>query len=306
MADHKFSVDRLAVEPPPLSDLEECLSAGLKDYFDRFSVAVKSCPDLRQSPFHLAGAGLCGRAVIADIGGQANLSPMPDLSKKYSLLEMGKIMEMQPEQGFLLGAAAGPFNLVGKNSELMPNFSWKGDNISNETRYAEVRDDGSTLCEGLKSTDCGLMANLFGCSGDSGLVLHITASSRTGSVNFTSAIRAILAAKYGTKTISLGGVFLIKRGTAKLHVMPDFSPTPLVTDEEKLNWLHYYDVDAPIVCLSVIHSHDPGLDLRIEHTHCFTPDGRQGGHYHYDLTPEDVQYEAYFNVADVLYRIDRP
>jgi hypothetical protein len=87
--------------------------------------------------------------------------------------------------------------------------------------------------------------------------------------------------------------------------MPDFSPTPLITDEQKQNWLKFYEMDSPLVCLSVLHSHDPGLDLRIEHTHCFSDHG-EGGHYHYDTTPEEVQYEAWFNVAEVLYRIDRP
>jgi hypothetical protein len=306
MAARHLSVNRLALDPPSLQELADCLSSGIPSYFGSSSVTVTKCPDLRQGPFHLAGAGLCGQPVVADVGGQANLSPMPDLSKKYSLLKISKLMEMQQDTGFLLGAAAGPFHVLGKNSELMPNFAWKDADITNQTRYAEVREDGSAMCDDLDSTDCGLMANLFGSSGISGPVLHIAASSRTGSANFTSAIRAILAAKYGTKPVSLGGVFLIKRGSAKLHVMPDFSATALHTDEEKQNWLRYYDTEAPIVCLTVVHSHDPGLDLRIEHTHCFTSDGSMGGHYHFDISPEDIEYEAYFNVAEVVYRIDRP
>lgn len=64
-------------------------------------------------------------------------------------------------------------------------------------------------------------------------------------------------------------------------------------------------MEAPLVCLSVFHSCDPGYDLRIEHTHCFS-DHNQGGHYHDDTTPAEVEYEAYFNTAEVLYRIDRP
>ena len=48
-----------------------------------------------------------------------------------------------------------------------------------------------------------------------------------------------------------------------------------------------------------------GLDLRIEHFHCFSDHG-EGGHYHYDVTPDDVQYTGFFNVAEKIYRIDRP
>ena len=48
-----------------------------------------------------------------------------------------------------------------------------------------------------------------------------------------------------------------------------------------------------------------GLDLRIEHFHCFSDHG-EGGHYHCDVTPNDVQYVGYFTPAEQLFRIDRP
>lgn len=86
--------------------------------------------------------------------------------------------------------------------------------------------------------------------------------------------------------------------------MPDFSKTPLKTKEEVNEWLRYFDMAASLACLSVFHSYDPGLDLQMEHTHCFS-DHNEGGHCHEDTTPDEVEYEAYFNVASVLYRIDR-
>jgi hypothetical protein len=48
-----------------------------------------------------------------------------------------------------------------------------------------------------------------------------------------------------------------------------------------------------------------GLDLRVEHTHCFSTHG-EGGHYHEDVSPETVVYEGYFTPAERLFRIDRP
>ncbi|CAH3199415.1 unnamed protein product [Porites evermanni] len=48
-----------------------------------------------------------------------------------------------------------------------------------------------------------------------------------------------------------------------------------------------------------------GLDLRVEHFHCFSDHG-EGGHYHYDVTPDEVQYSGFFNLAEKIYRIDRP
>lgn len=298
-------VQRVDLRPPPIRDLVDCIKHELTRNFKSTSVSVELCPDLRQTPYNLASYGLCGSPRIADVGGQPNLAPTPDFSKKYDLLDVAKLMEMSGDQGALLGAAAGPFHVVGMNSELMPNLAWEHGKIMNETHFAKVEDNGSALCEKLHSHDCALMANLFGSAGLPGEVLHITASSRSGPLNFTEAIRKALRAEYGTRTISLGGVFLITKGKAKLHVMPDFSSTPLVTDEQKQEWLRFYDMEGPLVCLSVLHSYNPGLDLRIEHTHCFSDHG-EGGHYHYDITPEDVQYDAWFNVAEVLYRIDRP
>ena len=47
------------------------------------------------------------------------------------------------------------------------------------------------------------------------------------------------------------------------------------------------------------------MDLRVEHAHCFSSHG-EGGHYHYDVTPEEVEYHGYYTVAEELWRIDRP
>ena len=41
-----------------------------------------------------------------------------------------------------------------------------------------------------------------------------------------------------------------------------------------------------------------GLDLRVEHTHGYNLEKGQGGHYHYDTTPEEVEYIGYFNLAE--------
>lgn len=60
-----------------------------------------------------------------------------------------------------------------------------------------------------------------------------------------------------------------------------------------------------VVCWFVFWLYFKGLDLRVEHTHCFSDHGC-GGHYHYDVTPQEVEYLAYYTLAEKLYRIDRP
>lgn len=43
----------------------------------------------------------------------------------------------------------------------------------------------------------------------------------------------------------------------------------------------------------------------MQHFHSFGPN-KEGGHYHYDVTPEDVEYLGYFVPAEYIYRIDKP
>ncbi len=302
-------VEKYSLSPPPLSDLVPLLQSGLSTNFKDVTVEVATCPNLRQPPFHLAASGLSGNERIADIGGPPNLSPEIKWDRKYSLLEMTKLMEMSPEKGFILGAGAGPYHFIGQNSELAPNLAYSdgGKEVANLTHYAKIDAEGKVQCEKIadEARDCAFMANLFGSDGSPGDVLKVVAKTRTGKLNFTEAIQTALKEKYGKRTISIGGVFLIRKGKANLHVMPDFSKEPLKSREEVGKWLRYFDMSAPIVCLSVFHSHDPGLDLRIEHTHCFS-DHNEGGHYHDDVTPDEVEYEAYLNLAREIYRIDRP
>ncbi|XP_068124649.1 ester hydrolase C11orf54 homolog isoform X2 [Hyperolius riggenbachi] len=137
-------------------------------------------------------------------------------------------------------------------------------------------------------------------------VIEVKAQKRTGKDNFVTCMRKSLKEHYGDKAVGMGGTFVIQEGKAKLHVMPrEFSACPLNTDEDVDHWLNFYEMRAPLICQSVFVSQDPGFDLRVEHTHCFSHHG-EGGHYHTDTTPDTVQYVGYFHPAEYLYRIDRP
>ncbi|KAJ5759091.1 hypothetical protein N7520_006247 [Penicillium odoratum] len=311
-------------DPPPLGELATIIQKTLEINFAHATARVVDCPDLRQPPFNLAAAGLSGNPCIADIGGQSNLFPSPNLDAKYSLLSLAKDMQMSPAGGFLIGAGAAPFQDLGHNAELAPNISWisEGDSpdfenpdslkVTNNTRVIEIDGEGFSSCQHAASTNCALMMNLYGSLGDPGEVLKITARGRKGEQNFTNCIRLGLKAVYGdSNPISLGGVFLLKSGKAMFHVMPDFPKELPFRSREQLEkeWLTYHVFDAPVVCLTVMHSADPeNSGLRMEHTHCFDAEGsRKGGHYHYDVPgDEEVEYEAYFNPASTLYRIDQP
>jgi len=85
--------------------------------------------------------------------------------------------------------------------------------------------------------------------------------------------------------------------------MPAFPPCDL--PGTNIEWLRYFEVAAPLTCLSVLVSSDTHDDaLRVEHTHFFSTHN-DGGHYHFDTTPKEVHYEGYYNVASHLYRVGR-
>ena len=321
-----WPVKKTALSPPTLPSLASAIAAGLSSNFAQCSCLVATPPDLTLKPFYLAASGLTGAARVVDVGGPPNLQPSPDFSKKYDLLSISQQVDMTPSTGFMIGAGAGPFHVLGQNSELMPNFAYGAAaglfETRNRTHYAKITGSDDVACRQLSDcTGFGLMCNLFCSDGLPGPCLYVTAKSRIGPLNFTEAIQEALKSSFGSKLISIGGVFLIKQGKANLHVMPDFPSQPFESRKDVEEWLRYFDMqfsqEDPLICLSVFHSGNGGdMGLRMEHTHCFTvnPDGdesistNKGGHYHYDVdaTQEEVEYEGWFNVAEVLYRVDQP
>ncbi|KAL6242775.1 hypothetical protein RBB50_010421 [Rhinocladiella similis] len=333
--DQKWPVKKVTLSPPPLHALAEAITPTLSSNFSSSSCTVETPPDLTLPPYHLAGPGLTGSPRVVEVGDPSYLVGS-DLSRRYELRAISRQTDMSPTSGLMIGAGAGPFFVLGQNAELMPNFAYgtaaggSGEASSadtttrNRTHYAKITPSDAVACCSLPhSSNFGLMCNLFCCDGVPGPCLHVKARSRKGPLNFTQAIQQGLKSAFGDNLISLGGVFLIRRGRAKLHVMPDFPAQPFGDHDDVVKWLRFFDMefndgggsDGPLVCLSVVHSgDDKGLKLRMEHTHCFTEarDGSletaKGGHYHYDVdeTREEIEYEGWFNVAESVYRVDYP
>lgn len=105
--------------------------------------------------------------------------------------------------------------------------------------------------------------------------------------------------------LGVGGVFILKNGCAHQHVMRDFSKTPIHTDEEVNQWLKFYNMPGILIAVGTFVSDEMDLDLRVQHFHSFSK-SNWGGHYHYDTTPDIVEYEAYFNVGNRIIRVDGP
>lgn len=302
---------------PPLADLVGSIQAGLEANFASVAVTVEQSPDLREKPFYLASPGLSGNTRIADVGSPKFAEPAPDMSKEYDLLSVAQTVGMSARQGVVIGASAAPIHHLGTNAEYMPNVLYEGlegvsaKKLTNLSRYSKIDDSGSVVVEQIANdvTAFALLANLFTADGFPGPLVHVRVKGRKGQLGFSDSIRDGLKGGFGSRLISMGGVFAMSNGRANLHTMAHSVDQPFKR-EVKHPWLRWFNGEAPLVGLTVFHSGDDrGCQLRGEHTHCFSIDGDGlGGHFNGDVdgTRETVEYEAWLNTADIVYRIDAP
>ncbi|XP_017771768.1 PREDICTED: ester hydrolase C11orf54 homolog [Nicrophorus vespilloides] len=292
---------------PELRAVADVLNNGLKAHFSEVLVEVVDCPDLTQAPFHLANKGLNGNPNLLDIGGPSFLIPLVDRTKVYDLKDMAEISGNKP--AFLIGAGAGPFNHLKTNCEGIFNIN-VGDEIKQESRIGMLnRETGSPMELKLNNsiTEFGLLGNLYSSQGKEGKVLKVHAVKRIGTIDFIASIRSVLSEAYKSQDgiVGLGGTFIIKKGSAKLHIMPDFSDTPIEDDETLNKWLQFFNMSSPLVAVGTLVTGTYNMDLREQHFHMFSDHGN-AGHYHIDTTPDVVEYLGYFNVANHIFRVDQP
>lgn len=261
----------------------------------------------------MSSNGLSGSATILEIGGPPFLLPLVQRDKLYDLKAICQRAYSNggPENFLAIGAGAGPHPLVNTNCEGIYNLSGSGASVTNGSRLARIEQSAEERCvlERIPDTETrlALLGNIFLSEGKAGPALRVHCATRIGEDNFVTAVRLTLESHFKPKTLGLGGVFLLKRGTSKQHVMRDFSATPLHTEEDLNKWLKFFEMPAELINVGTLVTNDnPGLDLRLQHFHNFSMSADRGGHYHYDTTPEIAEYEGYFNVASKLIRIDKP
>jgi len=266
-----------------------------------------TCPDLTQEPFTLARKGLDGRPKLVEVGGVPYLLPTVDRSRVYDLKHIANLVNSDP--AFIIGAGAGPFPYSGRNVEGIYNLDIDNGKVDQHTRVVKVNPENEfeSIQDILPNSETrlALLGNLFFSEGKTGKVLKVHTKKRIGEEDFIASIRNVLANHYKTQFIGLGGVFLLKEGKAKQHVMRDFSKTPINSDEQLNQWLKFYEMSAPLIAVGTLVNRDNDLDLRLQHFHSFSHHD-EGGHYHIDTTPDTVEYLGYFNLGAEIYRVDRP
>ncbi|KZC06360.1 PREDICTED: ester hydrolase C11orf54 homolog [Dufourea novaeangliae] len=304
---NEINIVKKELHVPPLDEIKDVLKEGLARNFFDVQVEVVDCPDLTQEPFTLAAPGLGGNPTVLEIGGPSFLLPLVHRNKLYDVQQLLKHLQCC-KNPFVIGAGAGPWPHLNCNCELMMNMIVSPTGVKSGTHIASVdKTNGNCVLENLPNneTRLAILANLYVSDGKPGQVLKVHAKKRTGNDDFIACMQKAMAQHYEKNLVGLGGTFLMKDGKIKQHVMADFSTTPLNTEKELNNWLHFYNMSTPLVAVGTFVSSESDVDLRVQHFHSFSHHG-EGGHYHIDTTPETIEYLGYFNLGSVLYRIDQP
>lgn len=289
--------------------LELVLENALKRNFDFVTVEVVDSPNLTEDPFYLASPGIGGDPLIIEYGNDNYLVPLVDKSKVYDLIPtIRQISSYKEKEFFACGAGAGPFDWLQQCCEGIYNLKvHQNGSIDNESHVVRTTGNGIEVLKVPKDvTRAALLGNIFLTEGKVGKVLKVLARNRTGEENFISAMRKGLTETYSqNQIVGLGGVFVMKRGTAFVHVMDDFSTTPINTSEELDDWLTFHELPAPLIAIGDFVSQESDFKLRLQHFHSYSQTLNHGGHYYNDTTPDIVEYEGYFNVVDRIIIVDK-
>ena len=308
---------------PSLKDIEKYLQKELSSYYKQIKISVVSCPDLSKWG-NLASKGICGNGKLVEVGGPRFVASKYQ-KRCYSMPELLKICQMK--KGLFTGAAAVSFDVVGNNAELVPNVFINNETkqeTKNNSRYAKIDKFDSPKIDLYNSLYHGCFSNLFLCDGkDKDDVLYIHCKHKIGDLNFPRAINQCLM-KYlkdngldCSKQIGMGGVIKVLNGKIESLIMPNypnynkqgFGDLITYNNDMMKQWLNFYDYGPNLIMMTCIVTDDPTpnnlLDVRKEHTHFYSLDGtQQGGHYIDSATPNEIEYEAYFSLANTYYRID--
>lgn len=292
-------------------EVAAAMQSGLEAHFEAVNVSVMSSPDL--STFGLASAGMGGSTALIEFGGEPYAHNPAYRGKNVDVLEMLQASGMRDAKVF--GAAMADMAVLGGNSgEMICNLNSVGPNFS---RVARVGTKRECIVESYPSTVCGPIANLFVSEGESSDVICLDVKKRIGDqISLTQCIRESLSLLVdGNNHIGLGGVFEMTSGRIRSHVMPNYDcliDGYYDVDKEQVvkDFLQFYEHMGPqLLFFSALWTGDPsGGDLNLrasgEHTHFYHrhDERQQAGHYHGDVTPDEVRYRGYFNLADRVVR----
>ena len=194
--------------------------------------------------------------------------------------------------------------------------------ITDESKsiIARVGKNKECIAEKYTARKHGGLGNVFYTDGVKGKVIKIRIKGRSGEQgSLTQAMRKSLSDNLQIKDnehIALAGVFRILNGKIRSHVQPDYKDIKHEYYDPKQmkcvkDFLQFYEPVGPeLQGYCVLWTGDPtggNLNLREsgEHTHfhSYTKEN-VAGHYHFDVTPNEIEYEGYFNTAEEVHRVN--
>ncbi len=297
-----------------LDDIREALQEGLSKNYKAVEVSVVDCPNLRN--WNCPSEGISGNQKIIDVGGEPYMHDPKFLGAEFDYEEISK--KIGSEKSYALGAGSGAMSCInGHCGELIINENL----ITNESKsiIARVSEDKKCIVEKYSARIHGGLGNIFYTDGKQGKVLKLKIKERIGQQgSLPQAIRKSLIEnlKIENNHLALGGVFRIKNGKIRSHVQPDYKDIKHEYYDPKLmkctkDFLQFYEPVGPeLQCYTVLWTGDPtggNLNLREsgEHTHFHSYNhNKDAGHYHFDVTPDKIEYEGYFNTAEEVHRVN--
>lgn len=304
---------------PSLLRIRNDVQAVLQQHFDNAEVSIIKCPDLRESPFHLVAPGISGNTVIMEMGGPEFLwkQPMPDAKNSWKILDPSNQIHRR-SSAFVIGAGRSHRTF---NSEIATNFICSKDRrITNKSYFNFVNAQGKCESEVITNPNhviCDQHGSFFISNGTTGCVFKMCAKGRRTNMNFPSVIQSALETSYEPNYfIGLGGIFVINNGIVRNEIRrPSFASD----SSSKI-----FDTFTPLVAVGTIlsrhkhiihHQKIYGKDAEPTHLesnittqnfHTFAYNGDRGGHFINDITPDDIEYEGYFNLAKMFIRVSPP
>ena len=298
-----------------LKEISNSLEKGLSKNYDSVKAEVIDCPNLRN--WDCPSEGMSGNQRIIDVGGEPYMHDPKYLGTEFDYAEISKMIGS--EKSYALGAGSGAMScLDGHCGELVIN-----ENLitkENKSLIARVGKDKECIVEDYTASKHGGLGNIYYSDGVKGKVIYLNIKKRTGNQgSLPQSIRTSLSdnLKIGYKNhIALAGVFRVLSGKIRSHVQPDYKDIKHEYYDPQLmkctkDFLQFYEPVGPkLQCYTVLWTGDPtGGELNLresgEHTHFHSYEHKNdAGHYHFDVSPDEIEYEGYFNIVQEVHRVN--
>ena len=311
----ELTIEKAQFAKTSLEQISEALKKGLQKNYKLVEISIVDCPNLKQ--WDCPAEGLSGNQKIIDVGGEPYMHDKKLIGAEFDYEEIAK--KIGSEKSYALGAGAGAMSCLGGHcGELVINENL----ITNESRSIIAQVDENQKCKSSKYTarKHGGLGNIYYSDGKPGKVIKIMIKGRSGKQgSLPQAMRTALKENLSTENdnhFAVAGVFRILNGKIKSHVQPDYDTIKHEYYDPKQmkcvkDFLKFYEPIGPhFQCYSILWTGDPTggkLNLREsgEHTHFHSYKGTQdAGHYHFDVTPEEIEYECYFNIPEEVHRVN--